>query len=323
MITGYWISQSVFVAAKLGIAELVKDGPRPVEQLAQATGAHVRSLFRLLRALASVGMFVEGPPCSFGLTPLAEPLLPDAADSMHAMVLMMGEEHYVAWAHLLHSVRTGECAFDHAFGEPIFDWLGEHAQQAAIFDAAMTGIHGRETAAMLGAYDLSGVGSFVDVGGGNGTNLVEVLKRYPSMRGVLFDLPHVVERARGRFAAESLDVRTSLVGGSFFEQVPPGGDVYHLRHIIHDWDDAKSLTILQRCRAAMHPQARLILVESVIPPGNEPFFGKLLDLNMLVNPGGLERTEQEYRELLAAADLKLSQVVPTALEVSVVEAVCA
>jgi hypothetical protein len=319
MMTAFWTSQAIHVAAKLGITDLLRDGPGTPAKLARATGTHERSLYRLLRALASVGIFAEDADGRFALTPLAECLRSDLPGSQHAAAVMNGEEHYRAWGDFLYSVRTGQTAFEHVYGKPVFEYLAEHPEPAHIFDAAMTGIHGAETQAMLAAYDFAPYRTLVDVGGGNGSTLLGVLQRYPPLHGVLFDMPHVVARARANLEAAGVASRCRAVGGSFFEAVPPGGDAYLMRHIIHDWDDEKSLAILRQCRQAMTPAARLLIVESVIPPGNGPFFGKLLDLNMLAIPGGLERTEAEYRELFAAAGFRLARVVPTAMEVSVIE----
>jgi O-methyltransferase domain/Dimerisation domain len=319
MLTGYWTSQALYVAARLRIADLLAEGPRGSAELAQATGTHERALYRLLRALASEGVFVEGPDGCFGLTPLAACLRSDVPGSQWASAVMAGEEHFRAWADLLHSVRTGQTAFEHVYGKPIFDYLAEHPDQAQVFDAAMTGIHGAETQAMLAAYDFAPFHTLVDVGGGNGSVLSAVLQRYPALHGVLFDRPHVVERARANLTAAGVAARCRTVGGSFFTSVPEGGDAYLMRHILHDWDDAQALSILRACRQAMAATARLLVVECVIPPGNEPFFGKFLDVNMLAIPGGLERTAAEYRDLFAAGGFRLARIVPTRLEVSVLE----
>jgi hypothetical protein len=318
--TGYWVSQCVYVAALLGIADLLKDGPRSPAELAKATGTHERSLYRLLRALASVGIFAEDAEGRFSLTPLAEPLRSDLPDSMRSAAIFMGEELYRAWGELLYSVRTGKTAYDKVFGQPIFDYLSTHLREAKLFDEAMVSIHGPETAAMLDAYDFSGIGTLVDVGGGNGSLLIGVLQRYPSLRGILFDRSHVIERARASLEAAGLSGRCTTVPGSFFESVPAGGDAYLMRHIIHDWDDTQALTILRHCRNVMEPGRRLLIVENVVQPGNAPSFGKLLDLNMLVIPGGMERTEEEYRKLLAEAGFRLERIVPTRTEMSVIEA---
>jgi hypothetical protein len=320
LLTGYWISQSLYVAAKLGLPDLLESGPKRPEDLAHATGTHAPSLYRLLRApLASVGVFNEKPDGTFTQTPLSAGLRSSPTGAQRAMAIMMGEEHYRAWGELLYSVQTGKPAFDHLFGKPIFNYLAEHPEQARIFDDAMTGVHGAETRAMLNAYDFSPINTLVDVGGGNASLLSVVLQQHRTMNAVLFDRPDVVENARANLRRAGLEARCKVVGGNFFESVPEGGDAYLLRHIIHDWDDAQALTILRNCRQAMKAKTRLLLVESVIPPGNNPFFGKLLDLTMLVLPGGQERTEAQYGELFAGAGFRLSRIVPADQEVSVIE----
>jgi ubiquinone/menaquinone biosynthesis C-methylase UbiE len=321
IISGYWTSQAVYAAAQFGIADLLKDGPRSVGQLAEATGADADALYRLLRALASVGIFAEGESRQFSLTPLAEPLRSDVAGSKRALALMMGDEQFRAWSEIEYSIRSGKTAFEKVFGQPVFDYLAEHPDKARIFDAAMTGIHGRESNAILDAYDFSGIGVLADVGGGNGSQIAAVLEGHTTMRGILFDLPHVVERGRERIEAAGLAQRCTLVGGSFFDAVPEGADAYMLRHIIHDWDEERALAILRNCHRAMPADGRLLVVESVIPPGNEPFGGKFLDLVMLLIPGGKERTEGEYRTLFAQAGFELKRVVPTGTDVSVIEGV--
>jgi hypothetical protein len=321
LLTGTWIAKGLYAAALLGVADLLKDGPRTSAQLAEATRTNARALYRLLRALASVDVFTEHADGTFGLTPLATCLLSDVPGSQRPVAIMMGEEHYRAWDELLYSLETGKPAFDKVYGQPIFPYLAKHPTAAKIFDAAMTGVHGTETRAMLDAYDFSPFGTLVDVGGGNGSLLAAVLERHPNLKGVLFDRPDVVERVRADLKAAGLGQRCTLVGGSFFDHVPPGGDAYLLRHIIHDWNDEQALTILRHCRKVMSIAAKLLLAECVIPPGNEPFFGKWLDVNMLVLPGGQERTEQEYRTLYEAAGFQLTRVVPTTTEVSVIEGV--
>jgi len=321
MITGYWLSQAIYAAAKFGIADLLAMGPRSVEDLAQKTSTNLDALYRLLRALASVGIFAEGPPRQFQITPLAEPLKSDVPHSKRALALMSGDEQFHAWTEIVYSIETGKKAFDKVFGQPIFDYLGQHLDKAKVFDAAMVGIHGRESNAVQNAYDFSQINTLVDIGGGNGSQLIELLKANPKMRGILFDLPHVIERAKAPLAAAGVADRCDLVAGSFFDSVPVSADAYFLRHIIHDWEDEKSLTILRNCHRAMPAHGRLLIVESVIPPGNEPFAGKFLDLVMLLIPGGKERTADEYRTIFADAGFELSNIVPTGTEVSVVEAV--
>ena len=319
MITGYWQTQAVYVAAKLGIADLLTEGSRTVDDLAQATQVHSPSLYRLLRGLASLGMFADDGTGRFSLTPMAECLRSDVPGSQWALAIMSGEEHYLAWGELLYSVQTGKIAFDKLYGMPVFDFLSKNIEQAKIFDAAMVGVHGRETAAMTDAYDFSGVSVLADVGGGNGSLLTTVLKKHPTMKGILYDLPGVTERAKANLAAAGLADRCQVIGGSFFESIPTGADAYLMRHIIHDWDDEKSLTILRNVHRAIGSNGRLLLVEGVIESGNTPQFSKLLDLTMLTIPGGKERTKDEFQKLYEASGFQLTRIVPTKAEVSVIE----
>ncbi len=234
---------------------------------------------------------------------------------------MFGEEHFLAYADILHSIQTGQTAFEKRFGKPIFDYLSDHPEAAGTFDGAMTSIHGRETKAMIRAYDFGTFGTLVYLGGCNGTTLLEILQHHPQLKGVVFDRPHVAERTQLRIAEVGLQDRCEAVGGSFFEEVPAGADAYILRHIIHDWDDEKSLAILKTCREAMRPDSKVLVVEGVIAPGNDRDHTKLLDITMLVIPGGQERTEQEYRQLYDAAGLALTRILPTDAGVSVIEGV--
>jgi len=321
LISGYWISQAVYVAAKLGLADLVKDSPRSADELAAATKTHAPSLYRLLRALASVGVFAEDAQHRFGLTPMAECLRSDLPGSQRGLAVMNGEEHYRAYGELLYSVQTGKTGFEHLYGMGVFDYLTQHPEQARTFDEAMVGVHGRETAAMVEAFDLTGVKVLADVGGGNGSLLTAVLQRYPNMQGILFDLPGVIERAKKNIEAAGLVKRCQCVAGNFFESVARGADAYLMRHIIHDWDDERSTVILKNIHAVLPANGRVLVVENVIEPGNAPAFGKLLDLTMLVLPGGKERTAEEYRTLYAAAGFKLTRIVPTKADVSVIEGI--
>ena len=321
MITGYWMSQLIYVAAKLGIADLLQGEPLSPEELATKVKVQPEPLFRVLRALASVGVFEQYADGRFGMTPLADGLRSDVPHSQRALAIMSGEEHFKAWGELLFALQTGKNAFEHLYGAPVFDYLSKHPEQAANFDAAMVSIHGRETAAMVDAYDFSPFGTVADVGGGNGSLLRGVLHKYPKVRGMLCDLPGVVQRADPLIAAEGLAGRIQTVPTNFFEAIPPGADAYLMRHIIHDWSDEKSHQILSNVRKVIRENARLLLIESVIPPGNEPCFGKLLDITMLLLPGGKERTQEEYRELLAKAGFRLDRIVPTEADVSILESV--
>jgi hypothetical protein len=321
MLTGYWVSQALAVAARLGVADLVADGPRPATDLAVATRTDAPSLRRLLRALASVGVFTENPPGAFGLTPMAALLRTGTADSMRALALMYSGEQYRAWGDLLHSVRTGTTAFEHGFGTDYFGYLARHPEADRVFNEAMIGWTAQVAGAVVEAYDFSGLQTVVDVGGGYGTLLTTVLRANPAARGVLFDRPHVAAAAGERLAAAGLEQRCTALGGDFFVEVPAGGDAYVLAQVLHDWDDERCLTILERCRRAMPAHARLLVVELVLPPGEEPSFGKWLDLHMLVMLGARERTAAEYRALLRAAGFEPLRVVPTPAGPSVMEAV--
>jgi SAM-dependent methyltransferase len=314
-LSGYWYTQTIYVAAKLGIADLLKDGPKSAKELAEATGTDPRALYRLLRALASLGIFAEEAG-RFCLTPLAECLLDP---SMKAMATMRGESQYRAWGELLYSVQTGKSAFEKVYGKPVFDYFSENPETGKLFDQAMTGVHGRETEAMLEAYDFSGIKTLADIGGGNGSVITVILKKYPAMHGIIFDLPAVVERTKANLLAAGLEGRCQVVAGSFFETVPAGADAYLMRHIIHDWEDDKSLVILRNCRRALGQGGKLLVVEGVVPSGNEPSVSKFFDLAMMVLPGGMERTEQEYRQLFEAAGFQMTRTVPTRTWVSVIE----
>ncbi|WP_010582669.1 methyltransferase [Schlesneria paludicola] len=319
MLSGYWSTQALYVAAKLGLADLLIEGPRSIDDLAQATNTHAPSLYRLLRGLASMGVFADVGNARFTLTPLAECLRSDLPGSQRALAIMGGEEHYQAWGELLYSVQTGKTSFDKLYGMPIFEFLSKNIEQAKVFDAAMVGVHGRETTAMTDAYDFSDVKVLADIGGGNGSLLTTVLTKYPHMKGILYDLPGVTERATVSLSAAGLSDRCQVMGGNFFESVPAGADAYLMRHIIHDWDDEKATTILRHVHQVLPSHGRLLVVEGVIPPGNTPCFGKLLDLTMLTLPGGKERTDDEFRTLFKSAGFHLSRIVPTSAEVSIIE----
>lgn len=319
-ITGSWVSQMVYVTAKLKLADLIAQEPRTPEEIAGLTDTQPEPMSRLLRALASVGVFRADENGRYESTPLAETLRSDVTGSQWALAIMMGEEHFLCWHELLYSLQTGKKSFDKLYGKPIFEYLGENPEAAEIFDAAMTSVHGRESLPMAQAYDFNRFGTIVDIGGGNGSLLSTILREHPGVQGIVFDLPSVVARTEASIAQSGLADRLTLQTGSFFESVPSGADCYLMRHIIHDWTDEECGVILKNCHAAMSDEATLLIAESVIPAGNEPFFGKLLDLTMLLLPGGKERTADEYRALLAANGFEMTGIIPTATEVSFVEA---
>ena len=319
LLTGTWISQMLYAAAKLRLADHLAGEPMSAEDLAPAVGVQAEPLYRLMRALAGEGVFAEDEHRRFSLTPMAELLRSDAAGSKHAMAIRLGEEHHAAWGQILYSLQTGKPAFDHVYGKPVFDYLAEHPEAARVFDAAMTAVHGSETAQMLSAYDFSSVKTLADIGGGNGSLITMVLQRYPKLKGILYDIDHVVARAKPRLEAAGVADRCQVIAGNFFESVPKGADTYLMRHIIHDWDEARCIQILKHVRAVLPAGGKLLLIEAVVPMGNEPSFGKLIDINMLVMPGGKERTADEYKALYAAAGFKLSRIVPTAGAMSLIE----
>jgi len=322
MATAYWASRLLYVATRLGIADLLADGAKTAESLAESTRTHPRSLYRVMRTLASLGLMTESAGHRFALTPLGAALVSGAPGAARATILTLGGDW--AWhgfENLQYSVETGKSGVEKALGEPIFDWLGKHPEDASLFTQTMIGFHGAEGEAIAEAYDFSARRTIVDVGGASGHLLTTLLGKYPGPRGILFDLPHVVREAPALLQARGLADRVTIQSGSFFETVPTGGDTYVLSHVIHDWSEEQCLTILGHCRKAMGTDARLLIVEMVLPEGDGPHPGKMLDMMMLVGPGGQERTEPEYGALLGRAGFRLTRVVPTSTAASVVEAV--
>ena len=320
MATAPWAFRLVYVAAELKLPDLLAEGPRGARELASATGAHAPSLHRVLRALASLGLFRESSEGRFALTPLGDALRSGAPGSARATVLTLGAPWFThPLEELLYSVKTGKPAFDKIQGMPAFDWLSKHPEEASLFSETMVGFHGMEPPAVAAAYDFSGLGTIADVGGAIGNLLATILSRYPELRGILFDLPHVVRDAPTLLRERNVMDRVRIENGSFFERVPPGADAYLLSHVIHDWSEEQCLAILGHCRRAMKPGNRLLIIEMVLPPGDTPHPGKILDIIMLALPGGQERTEAEYRALLDKAGFRMTRVVPTESAVSVVE----
>jgi hypothetical protein len=325
--TSYRLSQAIYVFTQLGIPDLLPEGAKTCHALARATGAHAPSLYRLLRALSAWAFVTEPAAGSFALAPRGAHLRSDVPGSARAIVLMFGSENFwTTWGDLLHCVQTGETAFTHLYGVPgTFDYLPDHPADAALFNAAMANVSTLTAAGIVRSYDFSAARTLVDVGGGRGALIAAILEANPALRGTLFDLPSVVATARPELARAGVADRCEIVGGDVFSSVPAGGDIYLLARVIHDWDDEKSIAILTSCRAAMAPSSRLLLVERAIPERIEPSAvvrsQMLGDLNMLVRNGGRERTEAEYRVLLAAARLRLTRTIPSGTEYSIIEAV--
>jgi hypothetical protein len=322
LIMGFRSSQMIYTAAKLGLADRLAAGPQTAADLARAVGAAPEPLYRLLRALASMGIFAEAAEGTFALTPLACLLQGEAQGSLRSTALLYGDDVlWAAYGRMVHSVRTGAPAFEQCHGEPLYAYLASHPATASLFHEAMSGFSEREIAAILAAYDFSGFATIVDVGGGQGALLAALLRRHRHLRGIILDRQDAAEGARRLLDEAGVAERSSFIEGDFFRAVPADGDLYLLKSVIHNWDDAAAASILQNCRQAMPADARLVIMERIIPPANMPSEAKLFDINMLITVGGQERTERQYRELLQATGFDLVRVIPTASPLSLIEGV--
>lgn len=305
-------TQAIAVAAKLGVADVVSAVPMDVAEIARRVGAHEPSLYRLMRFLATEGLFAETEPRRFTETALSNGLRSDAPMTAHWLAIMFGSEHYRGWGGALHSFLTGEPAFDRVVGEPFYDYLAEHPGESTIFDRAMAaGAQARSAA--VADYDWTGVGRIADIGGGNGAALALVLSRHRELQGVLFDVPTVVGAAEDLLRGAGVLERCEIVGGDCFTDDLPPADVFVLSQILHNWNDERAGGILRNCRRSLPDDGRLLLVEQVVPTGPEPSFSKLFDLHMLVLLGGKERTEAEWRALLARERFELCHITPSGL----------
>lgn len=318
ILNGVYIAGAVSCLAQLGVSDLVESGPKSVSELAGALKVQPQALYRLMRATASVGVLTEKPDGRFAETPLSAVLRSNAQHSLRGFAVLGGREwHGRGWSHLSEIVRTGQQElFD---GKSIFDFFQQNAEEAKIFDAAMTALSAMEAPAVVEAYSFEGIGSTVDIAGGVGLLLATVLQRYPRMGGTLYELPNVIERAKSG-PLKALLERCAFASGDMFASVPGGADAYMMKHVIHDWPDEDCIKLLKACRKAVNPSGKLIVIDNVIQPGNDFHPGKFLDLQMLIFPGGRERTEVEFRELFAAAGWRLARIVPTAVPESVLEA---
>lgn len=311
--------QAVSAAAKLGLADLLAEGERSADELARATGAHSPTLYRLLRALAGLGLFAEDEQGRFRLTPLGGALRSGPGSGRELAVLLGEPFVWAAWGNLRHSIMNGAPAFGYTHGLSLFEYIERHPEAEAVFHAWMTKQSQLQTPLVLAAYDFSGFRKIVDVGGGHGSLLAAILAAYPSLSGVLYDLPGVVEKAQP-LQAPGIAERCELVGGSFFDSVPRGGDCYLLKLVLHDWDDERALRILRNVREAIADDGRVLALEFAVPPGDEFHHSKYMDLNMLVlTEDGRERTEPEFRGLYRSAGFALTRVVPTGSPLSIVE----
>lgn len=319
MLAGFQISQALYVAAKLGVADQLVDGPRSVADVADIVGADPSSLGRLLRTLASLGVFTESEPEVFAVTPLGRTLASDEPGSMRDLALMWMETHYDPFSRLIDTVKTGVTADVH-YGEPFFDWISQYPDQVSRFTGAMANVTTGIKAGAVATYDFNGAGKIVDIGGADGTLLAQILGGTPSTTGVAFDLPHVIADAAAAIKGHGLGDRLSAESGDFFEAVPAGADTYLLSLVLHDWDDERAGKILENIRKAAKPGATILALEPVMPAGDEPHMSKMLDLTMLAMTGGLERTEDEHRQLFERAGLTFQRVISTPTPMSFVVA---
>jgi hypothetical protein len=320
LINGFQVTQAIHVASTLGIADQLKDGPRSAEELAPLTQSHAGALYRLLRALAAVGVFKEDENRKFALTPMGDCLRTDSATPIGAWAEYAGSPYvWRSWGHLRHSIQTGENAFQSLNDQDIWSYRADRPAEGAVFDRAMTELSRGSAEAVIAAYDFSAFHHVVDVGGGRGLMLAAILAAHPQLQGTLFDQPGVVASAKPVLEAHRITSRCRTVGGSFFEAVPEGGDAYLMRVVIHDWNDDEAIVILKTCRRAMRETAKLLLIERIITPSNEMPAAKFMDLNMLVLPGGRERTLEEFSDLFERSGFDLTRVVPAG-RINVIEA---
>jgi predicted O-methyltransferase YrrM len=317
---GFWVSRAIYIAAELGIADLLADGPRTVTDLAATTNTHQPSLYRILRLLASEGVFAEREDGRFELTPRAAVLRQGSPARLQVLFLGRPASCQAA-GNLSHTVRTGETAFEEVHGMDFFEYNRRHPEDQALFDQLMTSQTRPVARAVAGKYDFKSMASIIDVGGGQGVSAIEILTAHPHLKGAVFDQPAVAAKAAAAIAEAGLSERCEAIGGDFFASVPDGHDAYVLKYVLHDWDDAECIAILSSCRRAMGAVGRLLVVEAIMSAGNEPSFGKTQDINMLINVGGGERTEAEYRALYKAAGFELTRSIPVMGDLHIIEGV--
>jgi len=321
LINGYQVTQAIHVAVALGLPDHLKDGPRASDELAVLAKAHPGALYRLLRALAAAGILREQEGRCFSLTAVGDCLRSDSPTPVGAWAAFVGRPYiWQAWGHLLHSVQTGETAFVNLNGKSVWQYRAEHPAENEIFNQATSDLSRGAVEALLKAYDFSKFQHVVDIGGGQGQTIAGILAANSAVRGTLFDQYHVVGKARSMLERVGLENRCDVVAGNFFESVPAGADAYILRAILHDWEDEDAVSILKVCRQALGMQAMLLIIEQIVAPPNEGLAGKFSDLNMLVSPGGRERTREEFSDLCDAARFKLLNVIAAGPRLSVVEA---
>jgi O-methyltransferase domain len=321
LLNGAYIAGAVSCLAQLGIPDLVDAAPKSADELAKEIGVDPQALYRLMRATACVGVLSEGSDGKFSQTPSSKVLCSNANPSLRSFAMMTGREwHGRGWSHLEYCVRTGKQALEQIYRMPIFEFLKQNPAEARIFNNAMTELSMIDGPAVAEAYNFESLRSIVDVAGGHGLLLSTILQSNPHLRGTLFEMPHVLEGAANGPLKPVMD-RCTLASGDMFASVPAGADAYIMKHIIHDWPDDRCLLLLKACRKGVNPGGKLLVVDDVIQPGNDFSPGKFLDLQMLIFPSGCERTEKQFRDLFAAANWRLTRIIPTASSVSIVEAV--
>jgi O-methyltransferase domain len=322
MLTGRWVSTMISTLAHFGVADHLESGPKSSKELAQLTGTQERALYRLMRAAASVGVFTELEDGRFANTALSEPLRTDAVPCVRNMAMMMLDGfHAGSWAALPWCVETGKPGSYKLFGMGSFEWFEQNPEQSVNFHNAMSDLSQADSPVIASAYDFSRFTSIMDVAGGLGTLLAAILAQTPELRGTLFEVPAVAEKARHSPILSPYKDRVEFIGGSFLDGVPGGSDTYLLKHILHDWEDAEACKILSNVRKAIAPEGRLLIVEQVVPPRNEPGPAKIMDLEMLAIPGGRERTVQEWKELFEASGFRLEKVTHTPIPQCIIEGV--
>jgi O-methyltransferase/methyltransferase family protein len=319
VMNGVLVAGAVSCLAQLGIPDLIDASPKSAQELATQLGADPHALYRLMRATASVGVLSEGPDGKFSQTPMSAVLRSKATPSLRAFAIMTGREwHGRGWSNLEYCVRTGKPAMERVYGAPVFEFLKQHPEEAQIFNDAMSALSMIDSPAVAEAYSFEGIRSIVDIAGGHGLLLATILERNPHLQGTLYEMPHVLAGARSGPLKPVME-RCTLASGDMFSSVPAGADAYIMKHIIHDWPDDRCVQLLKACRKGVNPGGKLLVVDSVIQPGNDFSPAKFLDLQMLIFPSGCERTEKQFRDLFAASGWRLNRIIPTAAPDSIVE----
>lgn len=320
MTRNWKLAPILYAITELEIADHLADSPKTVTELAELTDTHAPSLYRLLRAVVTIDLFHCNEMEQFDLTPLSNVLRKDVENSMRKIILWnCSPMFWRSWGELLHTLSTGEVAFQHAYGKGFFEHLDANPADSELFNVSMTRMTTEDAETMLTAFDFSEYTSVVDIGGGHGTLITAILQRYEDLHGAIFDLPQVVEGTQAIIESEGLSDRCQVIGGDFFQQVVSGYGLYIMKDIVHDWDDVQAIRILQKTHEAMSENARLLIMERIVPPNNEMHGSKWVDLTMMLVTGGKERTREEYQALLSQAGFEITRIIPTDAAYSIIE----